>query len=196
MRTDGHPAARWTIPVLATVAVCMLPASWMLSAFGYPCRSLISEEGLRWLCLHLCSLTATPLTACTLLYASAAGAWEICARIYRRGSNMAALWTTALAALVLCSLPLLALVLPDSPLRAITGGIWPSPLASGLPAIIALIMLALAVLYAYLNLYFTSAGKFCLMLSWGLRRHAVWVVAAMLLSFIHGTLSYTTSFTI
>lgn len=196
MRTEKCRPASWAIPLLATVAVCVLPASWMLSAFGYPCRSLISEEGLRWLCLHLLGLTATPLTACALLYASAVGAWEICARIYRQGGTRTALWTTALAALALCSLPLLALVLPDSPLRAITGGIWPSPLASGLPAIIALIMLAVAVLYGYLNLYFTSPGKFCLMLSWGLRRHAVWIVAAMLVSFIHGTLQYTTSFTI
>ena len=28
------------------------------------------------------------------------------------------------------------------------------------------------------------------MLSWGIRRYAIWIVAAMLLSFIHGTLHY------
>ena len=80
--------------------------------------------------------------------------------------------------------------MPGSPLRAITGGLWPSPLVSGLPVIIALIVQAAAILYAYLNLYFTSAGKFCFMLSWGIRRYAIWIVAAMLLSFIHGTLHY------
>ena len=189
MRTEGA-FARWTIPVLACVAVCVLPVSWMLSAFGYPCRSVLSDEGVRWLFLHLYSLTATPITACALVYASAAGALEICVRIYRRGRNTAALWAAALAGLALCSLPLLALILPHSPLRAIDGGIWPSPLMSGLPVIIGLIVLAVAVLYAYLNLYFTSPRKFTLMLSWGLRRHASWIVAAMLVSFIHGVLHY------
>ena len=96
------------IPALACVAVCVLPASWMLSAFGYPCRSLISDEGLRWLFLHLYSLIATPLTACALVYASAAGALEICARIFRRNGNHTSVWVAATAALALCSLPLLA----------------------------------------------------------------------------------------
>lgn len=180
----------WIIPILTCVAVCIPPVSWMLSAFGYSCRSLISDEGLRWLCLHLSSLVATPITIYALLYAMAAGALEMCVRIYQKSANQASAWVTVLVALALCSIPILAFVMPDSPLRGISGSIWPSPLISGMPVIIALIILAAAILYSYLNLYLTSARKFCIMITWGIRRHAIWIVVAMLLSFIHGTLHY------
>ncbi|MGN0232918.1 MAG: hypothetical protein ACI4B5_00665 [Bacteroidaceae bacterium] len=190
MKTNYPYFVRWLITILTGVSVCIMPASWMMSAFGYPCRSLISDEGLRWLCLHLDSLIASPLTTYALVYTSAAGALEICIRIYRRSRFTTSVWTAILVALVLLGVPMLAFILPDSPLRAITGGIWPSPLMHGLPVIIAVIILVVAMLYAYLNLYLTSPEKFCFMLSWGIRRHAIWVVVAMLLSFIHGTLRY------
>ncbi|MGN1255596.1 MAG: hypothetical protein ACI4UA_00345 [Bacteroidaceae bacterium] len=190
MKTKYPHPVFWTITILTGLAVCILPASWMMSAFGFPCRSLISDEGLRWLSLHLDSLIASPITAYALVYSSAAGALEICVRIYRQNHNNNILWTTLIVAIMFLSVPILAFILPDSPLRAITGGIWPSPLIYGLPVIIAVITLAVAMLYAYLSLYITSPGKFCFILLWGIRRHAIWIVMAMLLSFIYGTLQY------
>lgn len=189
MRTDRQ-VARLIVPALACVAVCIPPASWMLSACGCSCRSLLSDEGLRWLFLHLPGLLATPLTACALVWASAVGALERCARIHRHGASRTLAWVATAAALALGVLPLLAFLLPHSPLRGITGGLWPSPLLTGLPVIIPLVLLAAAMLYAYLGLYLTSPARLGLLLSWGLRRHALWILAAMLLSFIHGTVEY------
>lgn len=190
MKTKQAHLLLWMITILTGLAVCILPVSWMLSAFGYPCRSLISDEGLRWLCLHITSLIASPLTAYALLYASAAGALEICIRIHRRSPHTTILWTAVLVTLALLSMPILASILPDSPLRSITGGIFPSPLMHGLPVIIATVILVGAMLYAYLSLHLTSPGRFCQMLTWGIRRYAIWIVVAMQLSFIHGTLLY------
>ena len=189
MRTE-RVAARLVVPVLACVAVCIPPASWMLSACGYPCRPLLSDEGLRWLFLHLPGLLATPLTACALVWVMGGGAGETCARTHGRDASHAPARAAIAAALALGFLPLLVFLLPHSPLRGITGGLWPSPLLSGLPVIIPLVLLAAAMLHAYLSLWLTSGARLCLLLSWGIRRHALWIVAAMLLSFIHGTLRY------
>lgn len=189
MRTE-HKAAGWVLTLLASVAVCLLPASWMLSAFGVPCRSLISDEGLRWLFHHMAELTATPLTACTLVYATAAGALRLCMRVHARGKHPMALATTLAAALALVALLGLAALLPQSPLLGITGHLWPSPLLHGLPFVGGLALLALALTYAATAGCLTSARQMALWLTLGIRRHAAWAVVAMLLSFIHGVLHY------
>lgn len=185
-----HKAAGWVLTLLSSVAVCLLPASWMLSAFGVPCNSLISDEGLRWLFHHLSELTATPLTACTLVYAMAAGALRLCLRIHAQGRQPLALATTLMAALALVTLLGLSALLPQSPLLGITGGLWPSPLLHGLPFMGGWALLALALTYAAAAGRLTSARQMAQWLTLGIRRHAAWVVAAMLLSFIHGVLHY------
>ena len=108
----------------------------------------------------------------------------------RLSLSVTILWTAVLVTLALLSMPILASILPDSPLRSITGGIFPSPLMHGLPVIIATEILVGAMLYAYLSLHLTSPGRFCHMLTWGLRLYDIWIVVAMQLSFIPVTLLY------
>lgn len=189
MRTDRSTAG-WVLSLLACVAVCLLPASWLLSAFGMPCRSLISDEGLRWLFHHLPGLATTPLTACTLIYAMAAGALQLCIRIHRQGTQPFALLTTLAAALLLFSLLGLATLMPQSPLLGITGGLWPSPLMHGLPFVCGLSLLALSLVYAAAAGRLATPRQFARWLTLGIHRHAAWIVASMLISFIHGILHY------
>lgn len=132
LKADGQRESQRDF-VLCLVFAALLPfLSWALSALGAPCRSILDDEGLRWLfrhasdCLHsrlvmvvLCGTMMLGVIQKTLL---PLGTTFRQPRFYR----YAAVYAIVLVAILLAALA------PESPLLSITGGFAGSPLLDGL----------------------------------------------------------------
>ena len=172
--------------VLCLVLAAVLPIlSWVLSALGVPCRSILDDEGLRWLfrhasdCLHsrlvmfaLCCLMMQGVIKKSLL---PLGETFRKPRFYR----YAAIYAVVFIAI------LLAAVAPDSPLLSITGGLAGSPLLDGL------LFLGWFSFIVFCLCYGHSKGKPWIgMLTHGISSHPLAIPFAVIASFCYQCIEY------
>lgn len=171
--------------LLLAVASLLLPClTWILSAFDLPVRSLLSDEGLRWLFHNgSASLVAWPIELLVLFLVSL-GALRF-AGFFSRPWQHPTAWYGSLLLLVLLLLPLCyAAFSVHSPLVSITGTLRHSPFIIGFPAALCLAFLFMACLFGLLSSRLKSLSDWALCLTYGLSRYAPWLLSAMLLSFL------------
>ncbi len=178
--------------VLLLLASSLLPLlSWMMSAFGVPCRSLLSEEGWRWLCLHYTDALFSPWVCafCALLVAM--GAMLRSGQLKGTASvSVGASVISGLFGIVCLGLLIFAGTYSHSPLLSITGGLFPSPYIQGFPFMLALLLLSQALLYAFLTRQIRSLQDFCAFFTYGISHFAQYIVIAMLLSALVCSVEY------
>lgn len=170
---------------LLVVAALLPLLSWVLAALGVPCRSLLDDEGLRWLFRHASDCLHSRLVAFALCLLMMQGVIRQSLlplgntfrqpRFYR---------CAAVYAAVLVSI-LLAAVSPDSPLLSITGGLVGSPLLDGLFFLGWLSFIVFCLCYGH--------GKhepWTKMLTHSIRRHPLAIPFAIVVSFCWQCIQY------
>ena len=169
------------------VLAVLLPfLSWVLSALGVPCRSILDDEGLRWLfhhaddCLHsrlvMLALCCTIMQGVILKSRLLPLSRTFCQpRFYRYA---------AVYAIVLI-LILVAALAPESPLLSITGGLAGSPLLDGLFFLGWLSFIVFCLFYGH-----TKREPWPRMLTFGIRRHPLALPFAVVISFCWQCIAY------
>lgn len=174
-----------TILLLLVLACLVFPClTWILSAFDLPVRSLLSDEGLRWLFHNgSASLVAYPIEV-VILFLVSLGALRFVGFFSRPWQHSTA-WYASLLFLLLLSLFLAyAAFSVHSPLVSITGTLRPSPFLDGLPAAVCLALLATALLYGLLSARLKHLSDMAGFFLYGISQYAPWLLSAMLLSFL------------
>ena len=120
--------------VFCLVLAAMLPfLSWVLSALGAPCRSILDDEGLRWLFRHVSDCLHSRLVMFALCCLMMQGVIKESGilPLSRAFRDPKFLRYTAIYAVVFLTI-LFAAIAPESPLLRITVGLAGSPLLDGL----------------------------------------------------------------
>lgn len=172
--------------VLCLVLAAVLPfLSWVLSALGAPCRSILDDEGLRWLfrhasdCLHsrlvmfaLCCLMMQGVIKKSLL---PLGETFRKPRFYR----FAAVYAVVLILIFVAALS------PDSPLLSITGGLAGSPLLDGLFFLGWFSFMVFCLCYGH-----SKREPWMQTLTYGIRSHPLAIPFAVVVSFCYQCIEY------
>ena len=175
--------------VSCLVLAAMLPfLSWVLSALGMPCRSLLDGEGLRWLCRHAADSLHSRLVMLVLCCLMLLGAVQKSLLPFGQTVRQSRFLRYVAVYLVVLIAILLAAIAPDSPLLSITGGIVGSPLMDGFPFLVWLSFLAFCLCYGH-----GKRESWMSMLTYGISRHPLAIPFAIVLSFCWQCLQYMNS---
>lgn len=208
MKTEatGGKGSTW----MGTIVLCvlllahvLLPGlAWLGSASGLPWENLLSGEGLRWYFRHIAESFSSPLMAVVFPVILLLGALERsglsdAGRIWMAGGARALTYRQRTACLVaafflLCYGAGLLLLLsgPHAVLRGVTGEAFPSPFVPGiLQNVVTGIVLA-SLIYAALSNHLRGWQENLSVLYWGIRRHAVWLLDAVLAFHLYNIIGY------
>ena len=163
----------------------------MLSALGYDCKSLISEEGWRWVFYNIPIACANKWT--TLCISIIIG----CGSVIRSGilhpqkkKEFNALYIVSFVLVILTAALLLSALHPHSPLLSVTGEVRNSPFIQGLPTVFIWCVVFLSILYAVQTERIKTIEDFTDLLTFGIRKFSSVIVIAMLLSFTVRCITY------
>ncbi len=183
---------KWGHRLLATLALTalLLPClTWMLSAFGFPVRSLFDEDGWRWLFLHATKEFFSYVVQVCLLGSMACGSLHYVG-FFSRGHSMPAVWMSFGVVLVCVAALCFAATSSHSPLLGVTGHLFPSPFLYGLPAALSLTVMLASLTYGLLTMRIRRLRDVSFFLIHGIRRYAGFLMAVMLLSFLYSCIKY------
>ncbi len=175
MTKRGNSLSQFLLAFVVVVEFLVAVASWLFSVLGYHVNNLFSDEGLRWLlCNGFSSFPARYFTTFVLAC--------IAVGVLPRWADKVA-WRRMCLYLLLLWLLILAFVLwPDSPVRGVNGGFFPSPFARALP-----VMLCLSVIVVGLCSNGESAAD---LLVRGIRKCSILIVFYLLLTFLVSELTF------
>lgn len=177
--------------VLVLTTVCVPFVSWLFSALEFNVRSLLSDEGLRWLFKYGTESLFNYWVILFLMLLETLGAYRYTLRWHHRHTSRPALVLCALAFFLVCVCGMaVAAFWSHSPLLSVTGELFPSPLVHGLPCFLMASALLSFVLYGVLSHCISSLRDLHRFLTYGLSHYAVWLLLAMLLSFLLQCISY------
>lgn len=181
----------YLILFLIVVSILLPVISWIISALGFDCKSLLSEEGWRWM---FYTVPISFLNRWTLLCLSAIiGIGSIIrSGIFstQKKKDINALYLVLIVLVFFTSVLLFSALHPHSPLLSVTGEIKSSPFIHGLPTIIIWCVIFLSAIYAVQTQHVKTIEDFSDLFTYGIRRFASVIVIAMLLSFIASCFSY------
>ncbi len=163
------------IALVVALEFLLAVASWLFSALGYPVSNLLSDEGLRWSLRYGFSALPVEYLATLIMACIAVGVlpkWQDKAALRKMTVWLALLWIVTLA----------FAAWPSSPLRGVSGGLYPSPFVSALPTLV-----CLSVIVVCVAMNIRSAGD---MLVYGIRKYAVIIFFYLLLSFLLSEIRY------
>lgn len=175
----------YLILLLLVVAVMLPIFSWILSALGFDCKSLLSEEGWRWIFYNIpiaCANRWTTLCLCAMIGMGSIIRCGILDRKKKEDAN--ALYLVLIVLVLLLAIILLSALHPHSPLLSITGQLKNSPFIQGLPTVFIWCVIFLSILYAIQTRRVRTVEDFSDLLTYGIRRFAPVLVVVMLLSFV------------
>ena len=173
--------------VLVLVIAAVLPfLSWVLSALGVPCRSILDDEGLRWLFRHICDCLHSHLVMFALCCLMMQGVIQK-SKLFPFGQtirNPRFLRYTAVYAVVFIGI-LVAAMAPESPLLSITGGLAGSPLLDGLLFLGWFSFIVFCLCYGH-----SKSEPWPQMLTYGIRHHPLAIPFAIVVSFCWQCVQY------
>lgn len=175
----------YLILLLLVVAVMLPIFSWILSALGFDCKSLLSEEGWRWIFYNIpiaCANRWTTLCLCAMIGMGSIIRCGILDRKKKEDAN--ALYLVMIVLVLLLAIILLSALHPHSPLLSITGQLKNSSFIQGLPTVFIWCVIFLSILYAIQTRRVRTVEDFSDLLTYGIRRFAPVLVVVMLLSFV------------
>lgn len=174
--------------VCVLIVAALLPfLSWVLSALGVPCRSLLDDEGLRWLYSHASDSLRGFLVTFALCCVIMQGVINRCgilplSRTFRdrRFYRLAFVY-----AVILIGFLLAAVLTPNSPFLSITGSVADSPLLHGLPFLGWFSFIVFCLCYGH-----PRCKRWTRMLTYGLRRNPLALPFAVAVSFCWQCIKY------
>lgn len=178
--------------LLLIVAAVMLPIiSWMLSAMGFDCKSLLSEEGWRWIFYNIPIACANKWNVLCISFILGVGSVIRCGILDRKTKkDINALYLVSFVLVLLIAVLLVTALHPHSPLLSVTGEVKNSPFIQGLPTVFIWCVVFLSILYAVQTERIKTIEDFTDLFTYGIRRFSSVIVIAMLLSFIVRCISY------
>ena len=161
------------IVLILTVLVALL--SCILSIAGLPVNNLLSAEGLRWLLVHGVQDGAFRYLPAVVLAIVALGTIPL-------GRTRVSAFQLFLRYALLLAFWVFMAWWKDSPLRGISGGLWPSPLSHSWFAIICLSLTAVNLSFAW-----SRVGQ---VLADGVSKYAMALVAFLVGAFLYNEIMY------
>lgn len=181
----------WLMVVLLATIVCLPLLSWILSAFGVPCNSMLSGEGWRWLFLNFpgCAINRHTLSfASFLIMLGAFRQSGIFASQAHRHTT--ALVLSLFSGVLLLGMLAFAAFYPDSPLLSVTGRFYHSALVYGLPTALCFCGIVVASVFGFVSRNISTCHAFAEMLTYGISRYIRLIFIFIELTFIAQCLNY------
>jgi len=178
--------------LLLIVVAMMLPIiSWMLSAMGFDCKSLLSEEGWRWIFYNIPIACANKWNVLCISSIIGVGSIIRCGILDRKTKkDTKVLYFVSFVLVLLIAILLVCALHPHSPLLSVTGELKNSPFIHGLPTVFIWCVIFLSILYAVFTQRIKTIEDFSAMFTHGIRSLSSVIVIAMLLSFIVRCIAY------
>lgn len=178
--------------LLLIVVAMMLPIiSWMLSAMGFDCKSLFSEEGWRWIFYNIPIACANKWNVLCISSIIGVGSIIRCGILDKKTKkDTKVLYFVLFVLVLLISILLVCALHPHSPLLSVTGELKNSPFIHGLPTVFIWCVIFLSILYAVFTQRIKTVEDFSAMFTHGIRSLSSVIVIAMLLSFIVRCIAY------
>lgn len=168
-------------------------AAWLASVLKFDVVNLVSEEGLRWLFSHGAKALASYQLIILILLLSAVGAVHE-SGVYQdfRQSRFRnrPLRITAIFFLFIMLMLVLPFFMTHNPLLGVTGSFAPSPWLYGTPLVFCVTLIFCSLLYSALKGRLKDFMDIPSMLSYGISHHGIWIVVAMMGSFIVRVIKY------
>lgn len=184
-------AGRYLLVLLSLSCFAVPCGSWVLSAFDFPVRSLLSDEGWRWLFVHGIRSMVNYWGVLFFLFLTAVGTVEYNGLFSRRQRlSHTGLYASLAVLVLLLAVLFLAATYTQSPLLSLTGNLRHSPFLVGLLPSLCLVVMIASYVYGIFSMHIRGIDGFCDMLAHGFRHHAVWLLNAMFLSFLVECLKY------
>lgn len=181
----------YLILLLIVVAIMLPIVSWMLSAMGFDCKSLLSEEGWRWIFYNIPIACANKWNVLCVSSVIGVGSFIRCGILDRKTKkDIHALYLVSFVLVLLVAILLVCALHPQSPLLSVTGELRNSPFIHGLPTVFIWCVIFLSILYAVLTKRIKTIEDFSDLFTHGIRRFSSVIVIAMLLSFIVRCIAY------
>lgn len=172
---------------LLILEIALVFVSWLLSAsMTASVRSLLSPEGIRWLCGHFVDILLSPLLIWIILLSMAWGCLvksKLTCAFTRRESyrQRFALRATLALFIIYVGIVIWLSVVPHAILLSATGGLWPSPFSRAFIPLLSLGVILLSVIYGTLSRSFCSLSDVTDSMSMGIAKAAPLMVVYVLL---------------
>lgn len=189
MKTKGHLSTILLI-ILCFTAFLIPFLSWMLAAFDLPVNSLLSDEGWRWTFTHGMDALWNYGLQFLILLLTMIGVLEYLFTHSLGTFHRKAFYVSSSVGLFFLCLLLMAALLPQSPLLGLTGRLRYSPFVYGFPLALCLIVIVSSFIYGLMTRCIQSFDDFADFVSYGLHRHAIWIIVAMMISYQYQCLLY------
>ncbi|MBQ8454418.1 MAG: hypothetical protein IJ537_03615 [Bacteroidaceae bacterium] len=164
--------------ILLVLAALLPFLSWVLSALGVPCRSILDDEGMRWLFRHVSDCLHSRLVAFTLCCLMMQGVIKESLLPLGKTFRLPRFYRClAVYAVVFISI-VAAAVWPGSPLLSITGGLAGSPLLDGSLFLGWFSFIVFCLCYGH-----SKREPWTQMLTYGIRNHPLAIPFAIVVSF-------------
>ena len=181
----------YLILLLLVVAVMLPIISWILSALGFDCKSLLSEEGWRWIFYNIPVACANKWNVLCISSIIGLGSVIRCGIFDRKTKkDINALYLVSIVLVLLVALLFVIALHPHSPLLSVTGEIKNSPFIHGLPTVFIWCVIFLSILYAFQTQRINTIEDFSDLFTYGIRRFSSIIVIAMFLSFVTRCIAY------
>ena len=181
----------YLILLLIVVAMILPIISWMLSAMGFDCKSLLSEEGWRWIFYNIPIACANKWNVLCISSIIGVGSIIRCGILDRKTKkDTKVLYFVSFVLVLLIAILLVCALHPHSPLLSVKGELKNSPFIHGLPTVFIWCVIFLSILYAVFTQRIKTIEDFSAMFTHGIRSLSSVIVIAMLLSFIVRCIAY------
>lgn len=163
----------------------------MLSAMGFDCKSLLSEEGWRWIFYNIPIACANKWNVLCISSIIGVGSVIRCGILDgKTKKDINALYLVSFVLVLLIGVLLVTALHPHSPLLSVTGEVRNSPFIQGLPTVFIWCVVFLSILYAVQTERIKTIEDFTDLLTFGIRKFSSVIVIAMLLSFTVRCITY------
>ena len=171
--------------VLLCVTALVIPClSWLLSAFGLPVRSLLGEEGWRWLFAYGMDSMGGHWIILMIWVCTAVGSMRVSGLIRTDiSSSRNGVIATGVVAVSYLSVLLLFAIHPHSPLLGITGTLYHSAFMWGLPCALCMGCMLCSIVYGIVSGHIHGLDDVFRLITYGVSHYSSWILCAMLLSF-------------
>lgn len=172
--------------ILLALAASLPFLSWVLSALGVPCRSILDDDGLRWLFRHVSDCLHSRLVMFALCCLMMQGVIKQSGilPLGRAFRDPRFLRYLAIYSIVFLTI-LFAAIAPSSPLLSVTGGLAGSPLLDGLLFLGWFSFIVFCLSYGH-----NKREPWPQMLTHGIRKHPLAIPFAIIVSFCWQCIQY------
>lgn len=190
---------RWAARLIAAMLVLLLLivlVSWFLSAATTGrVHSLLSAEGMRWLCSHLAQMLGGAPLAYLLTVSMAAGClWQsrLLQALFRPAGyrQRMALRLSLVPASLGVALLVWFCAAPHAVLLSATGHLWPSPFSRALVPLLSGLLMVVASCYGLASRTLSSFSDVVQAVCWGISKASPLIVLCMLVIQIYESLCY------